>query len=397
MKKAKLLCLSTLTALLLTGCGGAKASFKEVSVEKPLTDAETVLLLAQVKSALKTKLSGFTLKMSSFEKTDISEENYEEERSITFYDGYYVHSERSTKDELKLNGLVSKEEHKVVGDRFQYDDKYVASYSVLDGEEVTVNLNQAPAETVYENGLNTVENLFNGLEAYKDSKGDIIFVDNAYAEKYTPVEFGSETKVVHTIDKDQTVIKIDKDNLVKSYYRYSSSETNKDPATDEIGNKTALVYERKVSGEFSYKDRKSNEKGYADIKAEIQNKYAFTAAPSLRAKIKDTETNVPLKTQAQSKRLGYAKFEYFVAVEFETGVAPLDDDKVLSFYLQASIKKFGAEGDAEAVTINVSNVDLKGKVDFKVAQDVDLLIKFTVELTADKASQTVSDVSVYLP
>ena len=397
MKKSKLLCLSMLSALMLTGCGGAKASFKEVSVEKPLTDAESVLLLAQVKSNLKAKLSGFTLKASSFEKSDISEENYEEERNITFYNGYYVHSERTIKDELKLNGLVAKEEHKVVGERFQYNDKYIANYSVLDGEEVSVNLNQAPAETVYENGLATVENLFNGLAGYKDSKGNIVFIDNNYVEKYTPVEFGSETKIVHTIDKSQTVIAIDKDNLIKSYYSYASSETNKDPSTDEIGSKTALVFERKISGEFSYKARKDNEKGYSDIKAEIQNKYAFTAAPSLKAKIKDSETNVPLNVKMDNKRLGYAKFEFFAEVEFETGIAPLDENKVLSFYLQSSLKKFGAEGDAEAVTINITNIDLSGKIDFKVAQDVQLLIKFTVELSADKASQTVSDVSVYLP
>ena len=395
MKKAKLLCLSMLAAMVLTGCGGAKASFKDNTVEKELEQAEVDLLVAQVKNNLKAKLSGYTLKTSQVDKTDISETVQESDDSFTFYDGYYVHEELVEKSEQKVNGLTIKTEDKTIKDFFKYNDDYIVTYSVKNGEEATFTPSKVKGEEVYANGLQKLMQLFNGVTGYEDSKGNRIFISNNYAENFNAVQFGNDTKVVHTINKNQTVIKVDKNNLIDSYYVYQSQETNRDPDTNEIKNKVSLVSESKTSGEFSYKTRKENSKGYSAIKEEIQNKNYWIGEPSLKAK--NGDTNIAIQSDLDSKRLSYSKYEYFSMVTFQVGAAPLNENgKQISFTLEGSLKKFATDGDPAATVINVANVDLAGKVDMTVKQQVKLAIRFVVELTGDKTVNNVSDVAVYL-
>ena len=56
MKKAKLLCLSMLASMVLAGCGSARASFKDINVEKRMENADVALLSAQIKNELKEVL-----------------------------------------------------------------------------------------------------------------------------------------------------------------------------------------------------------------------------------------------------------------------------------------------------------------------------------------------------
>ena len=112
MKKAKLLVLSLLSSMVLAGCGGAKAQFKDVTVKEALTNAEKTVLLIRIQNALKENLSDYTVKSNTHRKTAINEATEELAMTVTLYDGYYVHSEQTIKTENKSNGLIVKDEDK---------------------------------------------------------------------------------------------------------------------------------------------------------------------------------------------------------------------------------------------------------------------------------------------
>ena len=392
MKKAKLLCLSMLASMVLAGCGSARASFKDINVEKRMENADVALLSAQIKNELKENLSSYTLKSSSLTKTAIREVKAESTQELTLHSGNIAHYERVTKRESKREGLVEKREVKTVGDLFYYNDKYVTSY-VVDDDEVSCRLQQGKADEVYEVAIEDVLDLFKNLTAYEDSKGNRMFVANAYNENYVPVAFGTDTKVVHEITKNQALIEIDKNNRPVSYYSYQSRETNQDPDTGEIANKTSLVSEAKVSGEFSYGKRKEMKKGLGDIISQIQNNYVFVNGPVLKAKYGDTE--LQLAKNITAKQVGYSKVEYFASVEFEVGAEPLNNNNSsFRFFIEGGVKKFGAEGDATAVSADI--VTFSGdKVDLTFEHEVELMMKYTVELGSE-STPVINDVFVYI-
>ena len=393
MKKAKLLVLSLLSSMVLAGCG-AKAQFNDVTVKEELPQAEQAVLLIRIENTLKEKLSGYTVKTSEYRKTAINEATEEDVQTVTLYDGYYVHGEQTAKTENKTQGFIVKDEDKTVFDAFQLNDKYIVSYQVDDEGEVDFDIDEGKGEDVYAYALGIVQQL-GQMTAYKDAKDNIKFVSNQYNETYQPVEYGSETQVLHNIQKRQTVVEIDKEYKIKSYYEYRSNESNRDPDTLEFSKKTTVYQESKTSAEISYKTRKSNESGYADIKNEILNKYVFLNNPALKAKVGNDEIQLN-KQLLNKKQLGYAKTEYTYSVEFNVGVAPLAEAKVINFFVEGNINKFTSEDNPENVKINVSDVNLSGKVDFTVAKQVELLVQYVVETSADKTVNSVSSVSVYL-
>ena len=393
MRKTKLLVLTMLSSMVITGCG-AKAQFNDVTVKDPLTDAEQAVVLIKIQNALKENLSGYTMKSNGFRKTAINDDTENAVNTVTLFDGYYVHGEQTVKTESKSNGLIRKDEDKTTFDAFQLNDKYVALYSVDEEGEVEVDIDEGKGEDVYAYALGVVQELAQ-MTAYKDAKDNIKFVSNQYNETYQPVEYGSETKVLHTIQRRQAVAEIDKDFKIKSYYSYRSNESNRDPDTLEFLKKTKLYQEDKTSVEISYKARKSNENGYADLKNEILNKYVFINAPVLKAKVGDDEIQLN-KQLINRKQLGYAKTEYTYSVSFGVGVAPLNEAKAITFFVEGNINKALSEDNPENVKINVGEVNLNGKVDFAVAQNVELYVQYTVETSADKSVNSVSDVSIYL-
>ena len=394
MKKAKLLVLTMLSSMIITGCG-AKAQFKDVTVKEQLTNAEKAVLLIRIQNALKEKLSGYTVKTSDYRKTAINDDTQETVQTVTLFDGYYVHGEQTVKTETKSNGLITKDEDKTVFDAFRLNDKYIATYQVDEKDEVTVNVNEGVGEDVYAYGLAFVNDL-NQMTAYKDAKDNISFVSNQYNETYQPDQaYFAESKVLHNIEKRQTVVEIDKEYKIKSYYQYRSVESNRDPDTFEYGKKTTVYQEQKTSADISYKARKSNDNGYADMKNEILNKYVFVNQPTLKAKVGDDEIQLN-KQLVNRKRLGYAKTEYTYSVSFNVGVAPLNENKTIILFVEGNIKKAITEDNPENVKINVSEVNLSGKVDFAVAQQVELLVQYTIETSADKAVNSASNVSIYL-
>lgn len=395
MKKTKLLCLSLLASLMLAGCGGAKAQFKDVTMKERLTNQEQTLVLSQMRSALSNKLSSFSMKSNRVDKSAISEQTTDRESTVTFYNGNYVHAEGVTKTESKTQGLIVKDEVKNTSDYFMLKDNVVGAYSVND-DEASWRAVPGTGNAVYEAGLELIGNVMDGLVGYKDAKDNIYFIAVNYDEDYTPVQYGADTAIVHTITKSQTVLEINKDFTIKSYYSYQSRETNQDPETSEIGKKVSLVREIKSSAEFSYKNRKDNEKGYSDIKSEMSNKYIFVGNPSLNAKVGDAQFGI--NSQLTTKKVGYGKYECFAQVSFEVGKAPLNEvGKELKLYLQGNINLLGSNEANTAVNIDVTNVSFAGKVDLTQQQDVDLIVKFNLELSKDKTNPgSVSDVSVYL-
>ena len=131
------------------------------------------------------------------------------------------------------------------------------------------------------------------------------------------------------------------------------------------------------------------------MKNEILNKYVFVNQPTLKAKVGDDEIQLN-KQLVNRKRLGYAKTEYTYSVSFNVGVAPLNENKTIILFVEGNIKKAITEDNPENVKINVSEVNLSGKVDFAVAQQVELLVQYTIETSADKAVNSASNVSIYL-
>lgn len=393
MKKIRFACLSMLTMMTLTGCGGAKASFKEVKYEKLLTNAETTLVLAQVKANLIANLSEYSSKQVTDAKSDVKDNHNELTVTTTLYSGGYAHLEGKTLVENKSDGLIRKQETKIVQDIFRLNDEKIANYGVVD-ETVVCSIQAGQENQVYENAINSVLNLFNGLQGVKDSKENIKFVSSDLEENYVPVLYGNDTKVVHTLTKEQTVVEIDKNNKIKSYYSYSSTETNQDPDTGEIKSKDVKTNETKTSATFTYKSRKDKSGNYASIKDTILNTYNFSGNPALTAKY--GEDNVNIDSLVSSKRIGYAKYEYTAMVSFDVGAAPLNENgKTFKFILDGKIKKLN-DNETENLSKDITAVDFSGKVDFTVVQEVELVVKYTVELTSDKTVANISDVSVFI-
>ena len=394
MKKTKLLCLSMLSAMALTGCS-ANASFKEVKYEKNLTAAEETIILTQVKENLLAGLASYNTKTVTNIKRDLTENHNETSTEYNLYANNYAHADGKTVTESKTDGLVRKQEIKTTSDFFRLNDDYVATYRTND-DTITCNIQAGNGDTVYENALNGVTTLFNNLTGVKDSKGNVKFIASDVEEDYQPVLYGNETKVVHTLTKSQKVLEIDKNNKIKSYYAYSSTETNQDPDTGEIKKKDVKTNETKTTATFTYsKNRKDKGNKYASIKDTILNTYVFTDGPALKAKYNGED--IAIGSNVSQKRLGYSKYEYVAEVAFNVGTAPINENgKEFNFYLTGKINKFGSEDPGQDYNIPVTSVSFPAKYDFAKKQQITMIVKYTVELTGVvDGGAKVTEVSYY--
>ena len=144
-----------------------------------------------------------------------------------------------------------------------------------------------------------------------------------------------------------------------------------------------------------YKNRKDKSSNYLSIKDMILNTYNFSGNPALVAKYGDN--NVNINTQLTTKRIGYAKYDCTALVSFNVGAAPVNENgKAFKFVLEGKIQKVNEDNQTEQLSVDITAVDFAGKVDFTVSQEVELVVKCTVELTADKAVANISDVSVFI-
>lgn len=276
MKHIKTFFIALSTAALLSGCGG-KASWEQVSYKRELSDGERVALVEKIYAATTEKLSKYEVKRVADTKTELTQEHTEIKGTTEFFLNGEAYGETTTKVKAKEDAETLENETKYIEAYAQYDKGKYAIFG--EDSEDGFDYNQVEVNEDYPNfavkqEMQVLLGIMNGFKAVEDKKGNPFFVVSEEIETYTPdPDYTNSTKVRHDIERNEGVVRLNKDFSIKSISMYDVAQSNWDPSTHKYSNKVKTLEESSVSYSFTYGKRVDGSKKLSSYRDTAKNGY----------------------------------------------------------------------------------------------------------------------------
>ena len=263
MKKISKILMALTAAPLLASCG-AKAQFKNISYERVLNNNEKAALMAKVSAATYEKINKMKLETSSKTKTDLNSMDATAKQDIEFFTNGEAQAVGQRKETNKVDGKVVEVKEKVTTTFAKYDETHFAMFTESDQDKFNYQQGLLPEGYESTSVKYELDDLFIMLSAtgvpgqffaVENKKGEQFLLSSQEEETYTPVLYGSDTKVLHEIHQAQSVAYFNKDFSLKSVTMYDVRKTNRDPDTGKFSSSPKLYTERKETYTFSYGSR----------------------------------------------------------------------------------------------------------------------------------------------
>ena len=314
---------------LIAGCGGSDLNVDKVNLKDTLTQPEAGVVLFQAMNNLK-KFSKITEKSLEYENDDGLETTNEYSGSTVAYKENAIYASGSYKEKWSdpsgLNYEKSTNGFSVDTIMTENDIRYPVTYYETKEDtyfQVGDKLAAEAKPTLYED---TVQNYVADIEDALVGYGDYFFVykngksykavQSWYSENVSPVYYGNDTAIRHTVKFQRLTWEINDKYQITSYKSLYVEQDNLDPATGEFLEKVEEILRNEYEFKFEYKDRASKDKKVTEVEEKFKGNRFVNA--SLRIELVDENKNpydwaYPSYSDLNVKYLGLNKVQIDLA------------------------------------------------------------------------------------
>ena len=381
----KLLTLFAFAPLILSSCGSASFD-DDIVYAKKLNNLDKNILLAKIEKASENfKTVSFTSVVKTSNALNVEEETTTGE--LNAYSNYLIVSE-SKVESLQLHagtGTKRVVENKEVF--FDTGNAKLVNYTESSTGEVSYEFTPytdatalAVKEAMYKDKAAELLNGLSSLNAYSNEEETKFILQNTTVnESYSAVTWGLETKELHSVTKNQTVVTLNSDLSVKTVTTFSETATNRDPVTSEWYDSDKVTHSISIVYNISYGTRKDNAKEKNKYLALFNNAQLFENNPTLTFTLKKLDSAVT-KT-ASTSSLSYQQTG-LSSVKIKGNVILTFDETYNAFGLEAKAFVLSNYSAAESVqkTIKVGLQDLaKYSSEYQTVEDFFIKVPSSVE------------------
>lgn len=272
---------------LLASCG---VKWKNYSYKRVLSDGEKETLVHKVLAATTPKLKGVVENYYGLSQNALRKDETTQKTQIDVFKKGETFEKFSSEDILEEKGLAKKakrtrESYFALFDeanhKFAKVDKnnnadLVETYAY--SESVVLDAENDAATSAMSGVIDLIIGTGPGeLKAVEKKNGENFFLYSNTSETYQTVDYGKESKVVHTRAKTQYVVLLNKDLTIKTCTKFDSLEKNRDSATNEFYKKLKLENKTTVEYLFTYGDREDAPESFAEIRKTAKSGYQLGA------------------------------------------------------------------------------------------------------------------------
>lgn len=386
-----------LTAIpLLASCGLPK--WDSISYKRQLNTSEKNALIAKAVAASVGKMSKYVYSYKEATSNDLREITTSSKQTTEYFkkgeNSWNSETERTEKTESKTESrktkikqrvaLFDEKENKFAIDYFEdLQNTYTYAEYVQENAEQNSGVEEVSALYAFVHLYNT--------NCYENKKGEYYFVRSSETETVVGQQYeGSTAKDVRTRNRSKTVVSLNKDLTFKSMTVFTTTETNKDPATNEIGKKMKVTYSRQELHEYSYKDKKDAPSDFEEVRKNAKNGYCLDefTDPKLVVKAFDKDgtlvSSVPVAF-GDAKRLSFSKYHFAFTTELDEIGGSYTFAFTGSVVSNAKATPIDVDKTVKVDTLNAGNSGLKiskDAVKMGEAEEVYASIEMDVETTS---------------
>ncbi len=386
MKKMPFYLCAGILAISLVSCGSkSNANAKELEFQegfefvRELSFSEKQIVRSNV-LAQKDNVTKISVSVYSSEQNELA--TYSSERGETielFANDYtkrtYSHLEEETTGGATYNSTYegtieywSDEEENAVVTYTKGNDEGI-EFEDFDREVYTDDSKEEVVDGGIHEQLNSVINTALSTNIYEDKKGNLFTFYSSVSETYTAVEWGTETKVLHQLERMQISAKFNSDYEITQASYYYDLITNQDPTTNNWYDKDQTVEKYGVQYVLKYGTRTANESRVAELNDYVDGEFIYNATPKAQYGVYDSDAGTFTAGSTYSAytnvvRKGYS--DYHVQAYYNLSLSSTQN----AFSLYMSKTSFESIGSTSSVTENV-NFTLENSIENTATANVD--------------------------
>lgn len=260
-------------AFMLFGCTSynGKDYIEKVEVSEKITGDEKTELIEKITKKF-NDFSKITYKATYMEKDSLTDDSGSADYTIVAYKNNLIKIDMNGVDTSKVGIVITEKnnsefviwdnaDEKAIMCRVTANSEDPLFYTVFGYNGVEEEVEEKKASNAYGYVLNMILPFaLNNVDIYKTKDGGYIAISTDKKEKYSAVNWGSDTKELYTLTEEQEIVVISKDFEIKKITSYSQSKTNRDPQSGEWYSKSRTVSEDTLEINVSYGSKKDNSK-----------------------------------------------------------------------------------------------------------------------------------------